>query len=656
MKKEYQYLAAMALFRNMYDTKQDVYVLIWNFIAIEISERGLKAFDLDEITKIVNESNDLCLPRAVVKTTLKRNPKYIEKPKKSLRDYIVKSEFANYVFPYEKEAKENEVSALKNKVLDPLKAYIERELASEETVISEDELANEFADYLADGSSRKYASHISKYLVLNEDNKDVVELISKYKEGIVIYNGICYSVDEQDLFKQWDTELSLFLDTDVIFSLMGYNGPILQNQVLELLKYVIDINRSFRKKNSKKRIELWYLDDVEYEINGYFKKAEHIIENKEDLDPSKTAMKTIVNSVRFPSEINAKKSALFVNLDQRGIKKWDKEFFTEENYVGNALDTEIYAKLLKEFHLEDDVDKHIRKLNKIMILRGGRICSFRDAKYFLVTSNSMAYYVAKAMFADEKGPWPVTSHDELINRFWFASNKGLGTNSFPSSIDIICKARSILSSIASKRVSKSYDELCKKYQSGEISKAVADREYAELRSYRFGPEDINEDIIDMPILSFSDTDLDTIFEIKKKEAKEKKIINEENQRLSDDLQNRNLENEKLKEKIELLKRKNNDLFAENRKFVGKENKKRVIRKKILIVILSIVAVLCFGIVCYCFVINNIIGSILSAVGFFATVIPPAISVVRWRKNKNVSEEKIHITGDTVGLMDENKVG
>lgn len=65
-------MAAMAVFRDLYNQKKDIYSAIAEFVKLAIVENGLITFDLQEISNIIKENNGIELPLAVIKRSLNR--------------------------------------------------------------------------------------------------------------------------------------------------------------------------------------------------------------------------------------------------------------------------------------------------------------------------------------------------------------------------------------------------------------------------------------------------------------------------------------------------------------------------------------------------------------------------------------------------------
>ena len=84
-------LASLAVFKELYDNKKDIYAVICEFIIEAIKLKRIYQFSLTEITSQVNDIFDFNILDAVIKTALKRI-KFITKAGGS---YIIDSTCVN---------------------------------------------------------------------------------------------------------------------------------------------------------------------------------------------------------------------------------------------------------------------------------------------------------------------------------------------------------------------------------------------------------------------------------------------------------------------------------------------------------------------------------------------------------------------------------
>lgn len=70
--EESKCLASLAVFRELYNSEQDVYGIISEFLIEIILSNAKHSFNLTEITHLLNNTYDFSIPEAVVRTSLNR--------------------------------------------------------------------------------------------------------------------------------------------------------------------------------------------------------------------------------------------------------------------------------------------------------------------------------------------------------------------------------------------------------------------------------------------------------------------------------------------------------------------------------------------------------------------------------------------------------
>ena len=116
------------------------------------------------------------------------------------------------------------------------------------------------------------------------------------KEGSILYIGLNHNINETGSLRK---PLTLFLGTEVLFSLYGYNGNIYRQLALDLYNQIKAAN------SGAKRITLRYFSDVKKEIEDFFTSAELIVDGKQY--PFDTvAMKAIINGCSTSGDVKVK--------------------------------------------------------------------------------------------------------------------------------------------------------------------------------------------------------------------------------------------------------------------------------------------------------------------------------------------------------------
>lgn len=104
------------------------------------------------------------------------------------------------------------------------KQYISKREPEKE--IDEDLLTQDLIAFLVDDqkkSSGQYTDLISEFVLKNENNNNVQRTLETIREGSILYIGLNYNINETGNLTK---KLTLFLGTEVLFSLAGFNGEV----------------------------------------------------------------------------------------------------------------------------------------------------------------------------------------------------------------------------------------------------------------------------------------------------------------------------------------------------------------------------------------------------------------------------------------------
>lgn len=71
----------------------------------------------------------------------------------------------------------------------------------------------------------QFTDLIGEFVLKNEHNQEIQTGLNKIREGSILYVGISHNIDELGSITK---PLTLYLGTEILFSLAGYNGVIYQ--------------------------------------------------------------------------------------------------------------------------------------------------------------------------------------------------------------------------------------------------------------------------------------------------------------------------------------------------------------------------------------------------------------------------------------------
>jgi hypothetical protein len=149
-KNESRCLASLALFRELYNSKNDVYGVISEFLKEVIISEAMHQFSLTEITRLLNDSFDFHLPDAIVQTALKRIS-FVEKRQGVYIANNLISEKRSEIYETQKLLQDNN-----NLIIEQLFSYICELQKVELTDIEKGKIVNSFCSFLLDDSNGQY--------------------------------------------------------------------------------------------------------------------------------------------------------------------------------------------------------------------------------------------------------------------------------------------------------------------------------------------------------------------------------------------------------------------------------------------------------------------------------------------------------------------
>lgn len=544
-------IASLAVFRELFNSEKDIYGVISVFLSEIIKNQALYSFTLSEITTIFNKHYEFDIPSAVVNTSLgrldfieKKQGSYIVNNTDRLRETII-------------DTKQNEISQNNEHLIQNLFRFIEKEkeikLADKEKEI----ISHSFCSFLLDETNgNNYIEYITTFILQNESDINFKNQLNLIREGVILYSGIKYSSDLNDL-GTWRTEMTIFVETEILFHLAGYNGELYRTIVLDFLSYVKEINQ----KAKRKIIHLKYFRESKNEIEGFFTKAKYLVEGSRIPNPRVTAMVTIVNGCKKPSDVLEKKSDFYTLIRSHTIEEDNYgRYFDEENYKYNIVSQDLIDKISKE--IDKDSNDYLNFLNYISIhRREANPNNFENIRVILLTGNSVTLKVAFNDLLKDIGHVPLATHlSFLTNKFWFKLNKGFGKTNLPKSFDIISKSQMVLSKVLSDTVGDKYNQLQEQFKNGVITEEQVKSRLLDLRNQVRRPEDIKNDVAKDILYTITSDSLEKFIEQQSYIQNEAKNQAEENVKLKEELivkkdveiQLLNTKKEVLNEKIRLV--------------------------------------------------------------------------------------------------------
>lgn len=521
--------ASLALFRQLYEEKKnDVYGIVAEFLKSLILNKGLREFSLSQITMDLNKEFDFKLPEIIIKPALKRL-EFI-----SISNHIYKATINGTLTQLNLYKNRNDLCVENNLILDELFAYVRNHIGKELTIQDKEKVTATLCSYLMDDTENiEFLEYVSAFIVEKSVDVEYRKKLNEIREGIILNTGIRYTPQINEI-KAWDHDLTIFLDTEILFHIGGFNGELFKKVIQDLLDLIQEVNLLYMKTEKTKKITLTYFPIMKKEIKEYFAAAEKIVEGENSFPTLATAMKNIIQGCKTAADVIQKRETFINLLEHEGIKEYpDKDYYSnpELNIESQEL-VEHFMRKLSNHHVDvNDISESLRLLNFVNVIRRGVIYShLEDSRAILLTGKSLTVQMAMDDIIRKGGFNLATNYNYLISRLWFKLNKGFGEASTPKSFDVLTRAQIVLSKQLNSSISYEYNRIREQYKNGELSKEVAITTIIALRNQCRYPEQIlSEDIGDV-LESITEQDIveyqDELHYHKEEEEKSKKECDE----------------------------------------------------------------------------------------------------------------------------------
>ncbi|WP_280570588.1 hypothetical protein [Chromohalobacter sp. 296-RDG] len=483
-------LASVVLFRELYDSDKDVYDVIGEFLKAALLFSQKWAVNATEAAQLLKEEFDLDLPEAVVRTTLhKRLYK---------RDSVVSfhkgvySTSQSQLSPSQSLVDELEtLRKYQEEIIAKLTSYVESiegRLDDEQRAL----LSRCFCDYLFDKDlNTRFSDSVSAFIIANQDEPGFTDQLNAVREGFVLYDGVRHTPDVNAI-GSWKSKLVVFLDTEHLFNAVGLNGTLYQQLFSDFSRLASDVRSSGRRL-----ISLRYFSESSDEAERFFKAAEHVIEGRATLDPSKPAMLSILDGCGSKSDVLEKKARFYSDLQSRGIypaesslEVTDAEYNVESADMLADVQSDLEGKGREYF--EAKCLSTLRMFTKINTLRRGQNKKpFEEIGFILVSGSYIASFLAfhSSVRGENGGVTYATDLDFITNRLWFKLHKSLSQGvAHPQSLNVLAKAQVVLSAQIKNSVSEKFDRIKSDFDSGTTTKDQTQYLFNELRSHSTSPE------------------------------------------------------------------------------------------------------------------------------------------------------------------------
>lgn len=495
--------SALALFRSLYKAqKGDVYTIIERFILVGVKSRGLMSFSREEIVALLKESFNLDIPFSVISKCIIA---YQDVFQYKAGKYIV-------INPMDLEIDQiisemNEIEGYKETVANELVAFVEKKRNTILTSAERAVLSQFFFDFVIDKDRQAEGNDrllITQFIIGKEKDERFQQFINSIKEGMVIYKGIRYSDAPDDT--SWETNTDFFLDEEYLFSAYGMNGPFYEKCFMEFYNFVEEINNASKMKGGRSRIRLFYFRETKEDVDAYFAQAVRIRRMAERYNYPQTAMDTILNACKEDVDVERYKTNFYRKLKEMHIEEYSDEIDLRRHNEFIFENADFEAAKDKHFQIDQisEVNDYIKIADYINILRDGkRSYPLEKCRYMFLSDGNLPNELSRFIreYYSEKHPYVITRMGTFTELMWFKLRKGVVGTDSTTTISVVNKAKTVVSGLLYDNLKKQYDAVLASDEDETTKKAF----YAELRTKRYAPDEINSETIVDDIAFIDDT-------------------------------------------------------------------------------------------------------------------------------------------------------
>ena len=599
-------IASFAVLKALNDAKtyKSPYQLLGNFIGHVIASDTLRVFGIAEMRLKLREYFGFNVPEVVLKSSLK-TLKYVSKNNNSysvdMSAYSNKEQFSSI---------KTEAESKYAEIIDAIIEFVKKTCPD----ANKEKVVRAIIAYLISNTpASDYREEIGRFIVSKENDEELQKFLNAVREGAILYLGINHNIGEHGSLKH---ELTLYLDTEILFDLLGYNGSVYETLSKDFYKLV-------QKGRRNGKITLTYFPHVKSEIERFFKSAEIIVEGRGYFNDEKPAMKHIVNGCRTSADVRVKMSDFFSTLRSMSV-------IADETLGLDSDELDRYNIEHSDYSSEREIEgwKSVNYINK---LRRGKIYDFElDSHFIIVTDSRNVLEISneqtnrdKECHEGHKAAQYAVSLNYATNLLWYKLDGGFGGEQFPSNTALLLRSRIVLSECIAKQVNDLYEENRNYYLKGEISQERFAARVLALREKPTLPEEISKDNF-QDALDFSPATLNRL-EVELKSHRQYRLDQE---KIVQALQAENQEvlakrAKELEEKNRLIEQQREALHVLQQKEAERDKRKQRAKMVIYFLFRIIVSVMIIGLVFYakfkCENINTWISVALDSAGILSLV-------------------------------------
>lgn len=514
---KYRAMAAYALYYQLQLRHVGALDIIKQFIRLAVMQSAVREFDASQLKEFVNHRLGLDVPYAVMERAVAECDFLQKTGRKNM--YVLTTELRQEDIDESSRALDANERRI-NGISEKLFKFIEERTGLTLGESDRFQVQRDLAHFLIDkDSSDGFKPHIAAFIKENEGDEEMVGMLEEVSMGVLVFFGL----QQDGIEKGWEKfsrPLTLFLDTEILFNIMGYNGEAYRLLAQDFIAQVNEVKREAVYKNDKERsnIRLVYFPETHDEVDKFFENAQSIKRGTGGGIRRTDALNYILLNCRDTAQISLMNSDFWSKLSDLGIKPFEEE-------IPSQLDMQEYNVYAEEFidkekeetpekSGSDDKDQwqNLAFLDSIFKLRGRyTVRNKLEHVGYLIVSNtkdllSKASKIRKSPPEGIELRYPLALNLlDITSRMWLILNRGFGSSSSMLSLSVVTQASIALKAHLNGLIRAKYDEIYLKYHNKEIDEEGIKRGIYGLRKLSESSND-PEDACLTEIISNGDLD------------------------------------------------------------------------------------------------------------------------------------------------------
>lgn len=511
-------LASAAVYRLLYENECDIQSVICSFVLLNYLDWGKLYFTSAQMSDLLRHNSSFQIPQAVVQEALlSKGRNYFAYDKKT-KTFCKSADCPESVIVELRELIDS--TKVQNEMLvKKLAMFIA--IKTNQSIEEEkyEDISNALSAYLIGKDTKDYSDLISEFLITEDPSSSYIKQVQSIKEGNIFLEGLSQEIIANDIHRNYNVPLTLYLETEILFHIYGFNGEEYSRIGNDFLNIVNEINTKGVK--NKPIVKLKFFPETHEEIEKYFAAAKDIIKTGHIHPNSGSAMRRIVDQCEYTYDVELLKEKFFEELKKKGITIDSETNYKPYNQSLQALnleDCKEIERLQNEFEekwTDSEIESSLQLINYINSKRSSlrRDRGFLKIGHLLITGKGVTFAVANSIGKDESirprnGAQFVTSIERITNLLWMSLNKQLRfVEGLPSSMNVIVHAQTFISRKLEGKLHSLYDQLDKEPNS-EIDSKTTSKLASSLYIIERAPENITAGSIESVsrILSLSSID------------------------------------------------------------------------------------------------------------------------------------------------------